>query len=145
MDSFVYRWRERATNKWYIGYHKGTADDGYICSSDTVLPMIQSNPTGWTRKILRTGTRKEMVALEHRLLRRLQAKTNSQSYNRSNGGQDCAVSLRDFLGYDLNQMTATEIMKRYKEEIDGSDLMRRIKVEKWIFQRVSSDRKTQRV
>lgn len=83
MEAFVYRWREIATNKWYIGYHKGHPDDGYICSSRTVKPLIQTNLAGWTRKIVRFGTVKEMLALEHRILKRLDARNNPHSYNKS--------------------------------------------------------------
>ena len=83
MEAFVYRWREHATRKWYIGYHKGLPTDGYVCSSRTVKPLIKSNPDNWTRKILRTGTAKEMLALEHKILKRLDARRNPQSYNMS--------------------------------------------------------------
>ena len=82
-EAFVYCWREQATNKWYIGYHKGFLDDGYICSSQTVRPLIESNPEGWTRKIYRYGTVKQMLELEHRILKRLDARNNPKSYNKS--------------------------------------------------------------
>lgn len=83
-EAFVYRWR-RDDGSWYIGYHKGTADDGYICSSDYAKPDIQENPELWTRKILRYGTKKEMLALERKLLTKLDARANPKSFNRSNG------------------------------------------------------------
>lgn len=83
-ETFVYRWRHSDSREWYIGYHKGTADDGYICSSKTAHPRI-STETGWTRRILRWGTKQEMLALEMRLLTRLDAKNNPRSLNRSNG------------------------------------------------------------
>jgi hypothetical protein len=28
-EAFVYKWTEKSTGKWYIGYHTGTIDDGY--------------------------------------------------------------------------------------------------------------------
>jgi len=83
-DSFVYRWRS-TRGLWYIGYHRGSVDDGYICSSVGARPQIQQDPSNWTRKILRTGTRSEMMALEHRLLTKLNARDNPRSLNRSNG------------------------------------------------------------
>lgn len=85
MQAFVYRWRELSTSKWYIGYHKGTPGDGYICSSSIVKPLIQADPNNWQRKILRTGSIIDMVKLEQRLLIRLSASKNSNSYNRNNG------------------------------------------------------------
>lgn len=86
MEAFVYRWRNLNDRTWYIGYHKGRADDGYICSSKTARPAIEQDPELWERKILRWGTRSEMVALERRLLKRLDAKNNPHSWNLSNGG-----------------------------------------------------------
>lgn len=85
MEAFVYRWREISTNRWYIGYHKGNPNDGYICSSVIAKPMIQSNPSNWQRKILRFGTKREMQKLEQSLLVKLNAKDNANSYNRCNG------------------------------------------------------------
>ena len=32
-DSFVYIWHNISNGRKYVGYHKGTLDDGYICSS----------------------------------------------------------------------------------------------------------------
>lgn len=86
MEAFVYRWRNRADRTWYIGYHKGRADDGYVCSSRTARPAIQTNPADWERKILRWGTQSEMAALERRLLTRLDARRNPHSWNQTNGG-----------------------------------------------------------
>lgn len=31
MEAFVYVWTDKITNKLYVGVHKGTLDDGYIC------------------------------------------------------------------------------------------------------------------
>lgn len=82
--AFVYRWRNQLTREWYIGYHVGTERDGYICSSRLARPRIESQK-GWQRKILKWGTKSEMVALERRLLTRLQARTNPRSLNQHNG------------------------------------------------------------
>lgn len=83
-QAFVYRWRNQLTREWYIGYHVGTESDGYICSSRLARPRIESQK-GWQRKILKWGTKSEMVALERRLLTRLQARTNPRSLNQHNG------------------------------------------------------------
>jgi hypothetical protein len=32
-DSFVYCWTDHKTGMLYVGSHKGTIDDGYVCSS----------------------------------------------------------------------------------------------------------------
>jgi hypothetical protein len=85
MEAFVYRWRNITTRQWYVGYHKGTPDDGYTCSSKIAKPLIESNIDQWQRKILRFGTKQEMCNLERRILKALKASRNPLSYNRNNG------------------------------------------------------------
>jgi len=134
-EAFVYRWRNTQTKQWYVGYHKGTPDDGYICSSIIARPLIASNPTEWSRKILRFGSKQEMIGLERRILKGLNAKNNSFSLNRSNGGASRYSSI-DILGYNLNHMSAYEIALKYKEEIDSNNKERRLAIEEWLLNKV---------
>lgn len=86
-QAFVYKWIHKPSGMWYIGSRtaKGChVDDGYICSSDTVKPMIQQNPEQWERTIIETGTPQDMRKLESRLLQDMGAKNNIMSFNRSN-------------------------------------------------------------
>ena len=55
MDSFVYCWTDHLTNKLYVGFHKGTPDDGYICSSKHMKKEYKERPSDFTRQILTTG------------------------------------------------------------------------------------------
>jgi hypothetical protein len=55
MDSFVYCWTDRLTHKLYVGFHKGTPDDGYICSSKHMKKEYKERPMDFTRQILATG------------------------------------------------------------------------------------------
>jgi hypothetical protein len=95
---FVYKWTEKSTGKWYIGSRtakKCHPDDGYICSSDVVEPLIEGNPDNWNREILAIGNVQEMRLLETELLRSLDAKRDPMSYNKHNGddkffGAPCA-------------------------------------------------------
>ena len=48
--AYVYKWTELATGKWYVGARGARGchpDDGYICSSKVVKPLILANPNGW--------------------------------------------------------------------------------------------------
>jgi hypothetical protein len=85
-NAYVYRMRELATGKWYVGVHSGINSE-YICSSKIVLPLYKANPTGWDRKILRYGNIEDMWALEETILRRLNAIKNPKSYNGNIGGK----------------------------------------------------------
>lgn len=56
--AYVYKWTELATGKWYVGARGARGchpDDGYICSSKVVKPLILANPDGWKREILFTS------------------------------------------------------------------------------------------
>jgi hypothetical protein len=84
MDSFVYIWTNILTNQKYIGVHKGTPDDGYVCSSKIMLEDYKNNPDIFEREILAYGSFDEMYDLESRLLCEVDAAKNPQFYNRSN-------------------------------------------------------------
>ena len=88
---YLYRWTELPTGKWYIGSRtrKGChVDDGYICSSKVVKPLILSNPENWKREILVIGDADQsryIVEMESFLLGVLDAKNDPMSYNQHNG------------------------------------------------------------
>lgn len=84
MNSFVYIWTNILTNKKYIGVHKGTPDDGYICSSKTMLEDYNKNPETFKREIISYGTFEEMYDFETKMLHEIDAATNPQYYNQSN-------------------------------------------------------------
>jgi hypothetical protein len=86
---FVYKWTHLPTGRWYIGSRtnkKAHPDDGYICSSVIVKPLIQTSPSEWEREILHFGSAKEMRQKESQLLRLYDAANNPMSFNRSNLG-----------------------------------------------------------
>jgi hypothetical protein len=86
--AFVYKWTEISTGKWYIGSRTAEGchpNDGYICSSKTVEPMIVDSPNDWNREIIAMGDPKEMRILENTTLLELDAKNHPMSYNKHNG------------------------------------------------------------
>ena len=86
--AYIYRWTHLPTSKWYIGVRTKKdchPNDGYICSSKIVKPLIESSPAEWQREILHTGTPDEMIKLESSILTKLDAKNNVNSYNLQNG------------------------------------------------------------
>lgn len=136
--SFVYRWRNLQTGEWYVGYHTGTEDDGYICSSSVARPRIQQQPEIWQRRILRWGTRAEMTALERRILKRLAARRNARSLNRHNGnGHTGTGRLPGSLtkNGDLNKgllrkLTAEQLVNLLGNETDRT---RRVKIHAFLL------------
>jgi len=95
--AFVYCWYELSTKKWYIGSRTAEGchpDDGYLCSSKQVAPLIVENKNNWRREILCIGNPQDMLNLECRLLEVLDAKNDPLSYNQHNGdGQFTTIGM----------------------------------------------------
>lgn len=88
-QAYLYRWTEKTTGMWYIGSRTAKnchPDDGYICSSKYVKPLIKSNPSNWTREILVISDKDYIRDLEVKYLKSLQAVKDKQSYNKHYGG-----------------------------------------------------------
>lgn len=86
--SYVYKWTHIPTGKWYVGSRTAKGchiNDGYICSSKEVKPLIESRPADWKREIIAIGSPLEMINLEVRILHETDAKNDSMSFNRHNG------------------------------------------------------------
>jgi hypothetical protein len=85
MEAFVYCWTDIVKEKLYVGYHKGTPDDGYVCSSKTMLLEYNQRPKDFVRQIIATGTHEDMVAFETTLLKSIDARNDDGFYNQHNG------------------------------------------------------------
>ena len=77
-NTFVYIWYDG--KKFYLGVHKGTPDDGYICSSKVMMEEYKNRPQDFRRRILAYGTMKEMADLEKRLLQNIKEKGKWNKY-----------------------------------------------------------------
>jgi hypothetical protein len=87
-SAFVYKWTHLPTLCWYIGSRtaKGCSiNDGYICSSKKVKPLIESAGSEWTRTVIATGSPKDILELETVILELFDAKNDHRSYNQHNG------------------------------------------------------------
>ena len=83
MEAFVYCWTDKATEKLYVGVHKGTPDDGYICSSKPMMAEFKKRPKDFTREILASGIWPLMYQLETSLLSALQVHKDPMFYNQA--------------------------------------------------------------
>ena len=84
-NSFLYEWTDIKYNMFYIGVHKGTTDDGYICSSKVLLEQYKKRPNDFKRKIIKFGTFQELIKEESLLLKQIDAAKNKNYYNQHNG------------------------------------------------------------
>jgi len=78
----VYKWVDQSNNIYYIGSHKGTADDGYIGSGVHFSRAYSKRPKSFTRQILYVG--EHYLELEEFILEELDAANDDMSYNLKN-------------------------------------------------------------
>lgn len=66
---FVYIWYDTGKNRYYLGAHWGTEDDGYICSSKWMSMSKLRRPSDFKRRIIsRHKTKEETFNEEFRIL-----------------------------------------------------------------------------
>lgn len=83
-EAFVYCWTDHVTLLVYVGYHKGSVHDGYVCSSHSMLLEFKARPADFTREILYTGTLAESFRFEQKIIKQLM-KTPTTTYNKRFG------------------------------------------------------------
>ena len=83
-ESFLYLWVNRENDKKYLGKHKGTLHDSYVCSSDAMKYDFFNTPEKFIRTILAQGTDAEMSNLETTLIKALNASSSPLFYNLAN-------------------------------------------------------------
>lgn len=86
--SFVYCWTDHKKEKLYVGSHKGTIDDGYICSSKLMLEQYNVRQDDFTRQIIAEGTWDDCRKLESKILQSVNAKNNPDYYNYHNNSPE---------------------------------------------------------
>ena len=83
-EAFVYCWTDNLTNILYLGSHKGTEDDGYVCSSKYMMKEYKSRPASFTRQIIAHGSFLEMRKFEGVILDSIDAAKDPMFYNKIN-------------------------------------------------------------
>jgi hypothetical protein len=84
-NGFTYCWSDITTAKVYVGVHLGTPDDGYVCSSKTMLKEYSDRPHDFTREVLFEGDYAICAGFEKALISGLFKQNKDTFYNRSNG------------------------------------------------------------
>lgn len=70
MIGFVYKWTDAKRDMYYIGSHKGSIDDGYVCSSKWMMRAFNKRPHNFVREILGVVTTNysDLIQLEQHYL-----------------------------------------------------------------------------
>lgn len=84
-NAFLYKWTDKLTDMYYIGSHKGTVDDGYVCSSKWLKEEYNKRPQDFIRQILEFGEHSIIRKQEAELLDKLDVKHDPKAYNQHNG------------------------------------------------------------
>lgn len=113
--NFLYRWTDNLTGMMYIGVHKGTPDDGYICSSKIMMPEYRKRPTDFTREIISSHkTYSDVREQEIALLTEVDAAKNPLYYNRHNGGSTGFNTAGRVMPQNEREMRSTALKGRKK-------------------------------
>lgn len=81
-EAFVYCWTDKSTNMLYVGSHKGSPEDGYVCSSKHMLEEYNKRPDDFSRQIIASGNIHDIRNLETKILQSFNVRENSNFYNR---------------------------------------------------------------
>lgn len=100
-EAFVYCWTDTKTNMLYVGYHKGMPNDGYVCSSRSMLREYHSRKCGFVRTIIATGSVSDMKSLETAILRSVNAAQDPQFYNLHNNNN--TINMTDEVRQKISQ------------------------------------------
>ena len=120
-EAFVYCWTDHKTNKLYVGSHKGSLNDGYVCSSKVMLEQYNKRPCDFTRQIIAKGQVNDIRKLEYKILSSIDAATNESFYNKHNGfGSYLTEEMKDKIGRKSkerwkNSQYRSNVSQKHKE------------------------------
>lgn len=86
--AFIYLWRDKSRNMYYIGSHVGTLDDGYLTSSDWLNGEIRYRPKDFKRRILKIVDENELRVVEYALIKKIKPEEFRARYYNLKQGRD---------------------------------------------------------
>lgn len=115
---FVYIWRDRKHNRYYVGSHYGHEDDGYICSSNWMRDAYRRRPSDFKRRIIKKyyNIRRQDLFLEEDIYLKM-IKINElgkRYYNLQN-----KTCLRDY--HPTKESTKEKLRKAHEEQFSDPE------------------------
>lgn len=79
---FVYLWRDKTYNRFYIGSHWGFEDDGYVCSSNAMREAYRRRKHDFKRRILQRvyTDRKDLLETEQTWINKIKPEEFGRRY-----------------------------------------------------------------
>jgi len=131
INSFVYLWTNKTKGRKYVGYHKGTLDDGYISSTSNDNFWKDFETDQFEREILFEGTRDECLKYEQDYLKCINI-SSDEWYNNARGAeiiftQEVRDKIRNhhlggtsgMLGKNHSEETCIKLSKRLLDTISN--------------------------
>jgi len=128
---FVYIWRDRKHNRYYIGSHWGTECDGYVCSSKWMNKSYNRRPEDFKRKILVKiySSKNELLEQEYKWLSLISDEELGKKYynftKHKNGhwtAEDYEKDIRRRISLKTKEaMQKLEVKQNYKEGLKTRD------------------------
>jgi len=85
-DSFVYIWKNKISGRKYIGYHKGSQDDGYVSSAASESFWEDYNNQVLVREVLFEGSMNDCLKYEQDYLKSIDLRSD-EWYNNARGSE----------------------------------------------------------
>jgi len=103
---FIYVWFDKQYNRFYVGRHWGTENDGYICSSNSMRDAHRRRPNDFKRRIVsRVHTKETLIIEEQRWLDMIKPEElNKKYYNKTQ-----KATTPSTLGYNHSEETKQKI------------------------------------
>ena len=123
MSGFVYIWRDRKHNRYYIGSHWGKEDDGYICSSTWMRNSYNRRKEDFKRRILSkvSSSRSDLFREEEKwlqMIKPIEIKVRYYNFNRTTqhwvSDENRAKTIQERISKKTKEaMSSPEVREKY--------------------------------
>ena len=112
---FIYIWRDKIRNMYYIGSHNGSIDDGYISSSNWLTHEIKFRPKDFKRRIIKVLNVEDLKLEEYRLIKMIKEhEFGTKYYNLKCGAPKGNVPVNKGIPMSLEQRQKLSDAKKGK-------------------------------
>jgi len=132
---FVYIWRDRKYNRYYVGCHLGREDDGYICSSSWMSSSYKKRPQDFKRRILVSNIkdRKHLLEEEYYWLKMIKPKELGRKYYNLHNHHFGHWSTEENSRLKMCEKLSISLKKYYQEHPEFAELISKIHKESGRF------------